>query len=182
METSKLYDFKTQLDKEGILFSYEGPITQGLLEEIGDVLQKEIKLKGAAQNIIQRIFSIFIEEVQNILKFSYDKGESFEEDFSLKSGVIILGHKDTNYYTICGNIIDSKTKDILSDKLAILKSMNKDELCTMYRKRLKEINIETAESAGLGLIDIARKSNGPLDYYFHDMNDDNFFFSLKVIV
>ena len=50
----------------------------------------------------------------------------------------------------------------------------------MYKKQIKEGKISEKGGAGLGLIDIARKTEEPLEYQFLQLDQDTFFFILKV--
>ena len=55
-----------------------------------------------------------------------------------------------------------------------------EELKDMYKKQIKEGRISEKGGAGLGLIDIARKTEEPLEYQFLQLDQDSFFFILKV--
>ena len=50
----------------------------------------------------------------------------------------------------------------------------------MYIKQIKEGSISNRGGAGLGLIDIARKTDESLDYQFLPFDEHNYFFLLKV--
>jgi len=52
----------------------------------------------------------------------------------------------------------------------------------MYKKQLREGKISGKGGAGLGLIDITRKTGNPLDYMFFPADDKNKYFVLKVKV
>ena len=55
-----------------------------------------------------------------------------------------------------------------------------EELKEMYKKQIKEGSISKKGGAGLGLIDIARKTGEKLDYQFLQLDDKFLFFILKV--
>jgi len=52
----------------------------------------------------------------------------------------------------------------------------------MYKKQLREGKISGKGGAGLGLIDIARKTGNHLDYMFFPADDTTKYFVLKVRV
>jgi hypothetical protein len=58
--------------------------------------------------------------------------------------------------------------------------MDKRELKEHYREVISEERQPGQVGAGLGLIDIARKSENQLEYEFSDINDDKSFFTLTV--
>ena len=50
----------------------------------------------------------------------------------------------------------------------------------MYKKQLREGTLSEKQGAGLGLIDIARKSTSKLHYQFIPLDEGHSFFILKV--
>jgi hypothetical protein len=59
--------------------------------------------------------------------------------------------------------------------------LDKDDLNALYKKQIREGSLSEKGGAGLGLIDIARKTGRQLDYQFLPLEDsDNYFFLLKV--
>ena len=75
-----------------------------------------------------------------------------------------------------------KSSDVapLKEKLELVNSMDKDELKAYYKQVLSEGTLSSKGTAGLGMIDIARKSGEKLAYDFHQINDTTTFFSLAV--
>jgi len=69
---------------------------------------------------------------------------------------------------------------VLRDKLNLVNGMEKEELKAYYKQVLSEGNMSEKGTAGLGMIDIARKSGEKLEYDFLDINDTTSFFSLTV--
>ena len=58
----------------------------------------------------------------------------------------------------------------------------KNGLKQMYKKQINEGKISSRGGAGLGLIDIARKSGQKLKYQFLDLNNNYYFFILEIEV
>ena len=50
----------------------------------------------------------------------------------------------------------------------------------MYKRQIKDGRLSEKGGAGLGLIDIARKTGETLNYQFLPLDEDNYFFILKV--
>ncbi|MFN3315310.1 MAG: DUF6272 family protein, partial [Raineya sp.] len=65
-------------------------------------------------------------------------------------------------------------------KIDYINSLNKDELREYHRKMLDNDNFSEKGTAGLGFIDIARKTDGNIRYEFHHLDNDLAFFTLKV--
>ena len=82
----------------------------------------------------------------------------------------------------CGNIIKSEDKvKSLREKLVNLKNMSEDDLKAFYKQKLRSETEEGSKGAGVGLIEIARKSS-EFEFDFIDLKDGTSFFLLKSIL
>ena len=61
-------------------------------------------------------------------------------------------------------------------------AMSSEELKSKYRETLDHGQVSAKGGAGLGIIDIARKSGNKLEYDFKQVNEKYCFFSLSVKV
>jgi len=57
---------------------------------------------------------------------------------------------------------------------------SKEELKAMYKRQMRDGKLSEKGGAGLGLIDIARKVNEPLNYQFLNLDESHYLFILKV--
>jgi hypothetical protein len=81
-----------------------------------------------------------------------------------------------------GNPIPKNHKEGLIDTLNLLNSKDKDGLKEMYKDIIKNSQISDKGGAGLGFVDMARKSGEKLEFLFAEMNEEYYFFCLKVNV
>lgn len=182
MEIDKIYAFKEMLKTEGILYCYSGLFTQGIIEEISEILKHKIEHDTQNINITQKIVTIFIEQVQNVLIHCDDKIFDNCKDKGYPTGIVTIGVLNDAYYIICGNTIDIMKKPGLTNKITYLNSLDKESLKNLYKEKLKGPRPEESKGAGLGFIEIARKSNQPIEYHFHDLDKQHTFFTIKVTV
>ncbi len=71
----------------------------------------------------------------------------------------------------------------LKDKLDQINSLDKDGLKTLYKDIIKSgSGLTDKGGAGLGFVDMARKSGQKLEYGFESLGDGHSFFSLKTTV
>ena len=68
----------------------------------------------------------------------------------------------------------------LQDKLEKINSLDKDGLKAFYKDLIQASEISDKGGAGLGFVDIARKSGQKLEYDFHEINKEFSFFALKI--
>ena len=175
-----LYSLKILLDQEGLFFCFSGPLSQTLLIEIGDVLKNRMKSKEADHSTILKVFSVFIEQAQNIIHYSAEKIiTSPSQNFGLSHGVVAVGHDQTHYYVVCGNLLKNESVDKLRNLLTRLQNMSKEELKEYYKEQRKKPAPQESKGAHLGLIELARKAAKPIEFHFHPVNEQDTFFSLK---
>ena len=80
-----------------------------------------------------------------------------------------IGHM---YYIASSNIVDEEVVKILKDNLENLNEKSPEELKDMYITGLKKRGLSEKGGAGLGLIEMARKSGNPLTYDFKKLTGD----------
>lgn len=181
MLAQNYYQYKEYFNQDGVIFSFSGYISEGILFALGDALKEKLSLEDTDTNTVKRVFSIFVEQVQNIIRYSIERVDNVNEDTwgALSSGIIIVGFQDGRFYVGCGNIIRSGDAAGLGEHLRTLKELNKDELRAFYRERLKEQVDRPDKGANLGLIEIARRSSLPIEFDFLDIGADRVFFCIK---
>lgn len=178
-----LYDFYNNMKKERVIFCYSGPISHSTIEGIGSTLRLDLKIEEADMNTSQKIFSVFIEQMQNILNYSEEKIVNDKQlEKELRVGVLVIGQVDDKFYVYCGNKIYNKDIDKIKGMIDEISGLSKEELKVLYKKRRKGEPAEGSKGAGLGLIEMARKSGRPIEYSFKKLNDEFSFFSIKVLV
>jgi hypothetical protein len=178
-----LYDFYQDAKGKKIIFYYCGPIAQTSVEGVAQTLRKNLEYEDVGNLTSQSVFSVFIEQMQNILNYSAEKlaGKENEED-ELRVGAVVIGRKGTGYYILCGNKIYNNDITGLKEKIDEISGMNKDELKTLYKERRRMEAAPGSKGAGLGFIEMARKSSEPIDYRFTPIDDTYSFFTIRVAV
>lgn len=175
-----LYEFYSIVKANKITFCYSGPVVQEGLEGISQTLRKKLQADEVEFSAAQAIFSIFVEEMQNILNYSAEK-QVFNENettVSLSCGIFLIGSNENGYFIYCGNQILKEDVPYLTGKIEEIRNLPKDDLKVLYRQRRKQTPDPGSKGAGLGLIEIARRSGSPIDYKFTDINEWYSFFSI----
>ncbi len=175
--------FKEILDKEGVIFSFSGTISQNILSSIAETIEKELHSTGVSYSLIQNIFAVFTEQMQNIM--SYSNEHICMEDNAFESpGICVVGYdkRVEHYYVSSANIMASEGGSVLSKKLDKIIAMNKTELREYY-KELRRSGKEThGRGAGLGFLEMAKKSVLPLQYTITQLDNSRSFFEIKVYI
>jgi len=181
---TQLYALKQNLAEQGIFLSFSGPVSQDLMVEMGATLKQKMKLEDASKSTVLKVFSMVVENAQNIIHYSAEKlpRNSLENEDELSLGIIAVGYKSDHYFVLCGNMIENKKKEKLRRKLTRIQSMNKNELKRFYKEQRKKPPDKDSKGGGLGFIDMARKSSQPIAFHFESIDEDYSFFSIKIVI
>jgi hypothetical protein len=174
-------DFREKLDEQGAVLTYCGFVSETMLTALGETLKRRMAEQEPDPNVTKRVFSIFIEQVQNVMRYSEERTAG-DEERPLGAGLIMVGSRDGGYFVVCGNFIDAARADRLKDRLDRLATLDKDGLRQLYREKLREPPEEESMGATIGLIEIARRSSRPIEFDFCPSRGDASFFCLKAYV
>jgi hypothetical protein len=179
---TKLIDIQKTLESNHILTCFSGRFSQGLIEEMGIAIKNHMEIEAQSKSVIYNVFSVYIEQTQNIKNYTSHKEGSLAGNKIANSAIVCIGTTNGSYFIWSGNLIESSDVGLLCDKLDSIVGRNKDELKQLYKEQLKkELNPEN-QGAGIGLIDIARKASLPIEYSFHQIDDDFSFYEIKVVI
>ncbi len=171
------------LNDQGIVFCYSGYMTEDILLSIGATVRQKLELVETDKSEARAIFAVFVEEAQNIIRYSSDM--LFEEGappIELRRGFIAIGKEEGRYFVCCGNLIPQLDVNKLHGHLNEIREMNEAELKKMYKKVLRGEVPEGSKGAGVGFIDIARRAKNGFDFDFKKVNSDHSYFFLKAFI
>jgi hypothetical protein len=183
MLVQEYYGFQQDLKKKGIVFSFTGYVSEGILFALGEALKKKMALDETDANVTRKVFSVFVEQVQNIIRYSADRleGEAGKK-IELSSGMIAVGREGDRFFVVCGNVVSQSDVPMLRERLQTLASMDKDALKAFYKEKLREPAEEHSRGGSIGLIEIARRASEPIEFDFMDVDPARAFFCLKAYI
>ena len=180
MQDVNLFELRSHFNRSNIMLCFNGPISRSLIEEIGNALKNYLQADQAPPNAALDVFAVYIEMTQNIRHYAmahhYDELDS--------SATVVVAHDDDHHYVVqAGNLVDKADGQALLATVNGLACMDKIALKAAYKTQLRQPRSETAHSgAGLGLIDIARKSMRPLSATVTTVDEGRSFFSLRAVI
>ena len=175
-----LYDYKQKLQDDGIIFSFSGPMSHEIIEGIGSAIRVKIgEGEDGDKKAALTVFAIFVEQVENVINYSVEKDY---EDSQLSFGIVVIGKKEDHFFISGGNKIKSEKVKQLESNLSKLISMNKDELKVYYKEKRRAAKQDDSKGAGIGFIEMARKSTKPIEYSFEKIDTEYSFFTIKISI
>lgn len=183
MLAKEYYGFKKSLDDKGIMVSFSGFVSEGILFSLGEALKQKMTLDDTDINTAKKVFSIFVEQAQNVIRYSSDRVEGdVGRKVELGSGTITVGHDRDKFFIVCSNTVDAADVPLLRERLEILKTLDKDGLKAYYKEKLREEPEAQSKGATIGLIEIARRASEPIEFDFEKIDEDRSFFCLKAYI
>ncbi|MEP7168204.1 MAG: SiaB family protein kinase [Bacteroidota bacterium] len=175
-----IYKIYKDLEQDEIILSFKGDITQDLLSSVFSIMESRLEQEDKPQ-LKKKFYHILIECLQNL--YHHNETMNAEENESNGSAIFMIGRGENNSFRIItGNFILNSNSEILQTKIDKVNGMNAEELRAHYLDKLNTNEMTEKGGAGLGMIDIARKSGHKIDYNFHKVSEKYSFFSLVVTV
>lgn len=172
-----LYEQYEKLETEDIVLAYKGNVTGDLFNVILQLAETKLEKMEEQARVKKKVFNVLVEILQNIFHHFDDIKSESEEFYSVL--FLLLKVKD-QYQIITGNHILAHRVAELKSRIDEINDLNEEELKQVYREKLNDGNMSDKGGAGLGILDIARKSNQKLEYEFRKVNSKFSFFVLKV--
>ncbi|TAF32773.1 MAG: hypothetical protein EAZ57_07530 [Cytophagales bacterium] len=164
------------MQPDDIIVSYKGAPSSGFLDDLLSVADDKLSVLESQSKLRKKVYHILVEVLQNI-HHHYDNTLAQSEAPII---CVLTRHTDGTYYIHTGNFVRSEDVSTLKSQIDTVNSLNPEQIKDLYRKTLDNGEMSAKGGAGLGIIDIARRSGQPLDYEFQDYDNGSSFFNLKV--
>jgi hypothetical protein len=184
MLAHELFDIRAVLRKQGIIFAYAGYVTETVLMGVGDAIKQKLLLDDADTKTLRSVFAVFVEQMQNMIRYSAEKvlPSDTESPIEIRYGILTIGREGDDYVIHAGNLVARSEVERLRERLSQIRGMNKEELRALYKQQLRAGPEEGSKGAGLGFMEIARRASKPIEFDFADVDDEHAFFALKASV
>lgn len=182
-----IYDLhKTMLARDLILV-YEGEFTQEITKSVLAMAERNMDSMGEESSIKRKVFNVMVECLQNIVKHAEESklvAQGEEEPYNSKqnAAIFMIGKQRDKYIITSGNPIRNDLIEDLSARLDKINSLDKDGLKALYKDIIKNTQLSSKGGAGLGFVDMARKSGQKLEYSFEKIDEEHSFFALQTYI
>ena len=172
LKNNPIHQLFGRLKEDDLTLLYSGAFSDNVTERIIDLSGTHFENNPELIKLHRKSGFLIAECFQNIVRHN-------ESD--IQNGFFVSRNAHGNQFIASGNVIRSEMISDLSEKLDHLNQLSKEELKEIYLKTLSNDQISEKGGAGLGLIEMARKTGNKLDYYFESIDDElsYFYFQLK---
>jgi hypothetical protein len=174
-----IYDLHRTMMSQNLILVYQGDFTQESTKSILAMAERNLDSSGEESSIKRKVFNVMVEALQNIVKHS---DELVDGQIRSHAAIFLIGKEKNRYCIMSGNPIRKENVDKLKTALEHINGLDKDGLKELYKEIIKNTTISEKGGAGLGFVDMARKSGEKIEYSFPELNGEYSFFCLKVNV
>lgn len=148
-----------------LMFAYRGPLSDHLTDGIISISEHTVSGQEEMSRLNRKVSFLLVECFQNILKHGE---KSPDGDVLGENAVFSFRAFDDSFYINSVNPLKAVDRDRLAEMVERVNRMDRTELKTFYKQQLGENAINSKGGAGLGLIELARKSGQPIRYSFEE--------------
>jgi hypothetical protein len=178
MNIRAVYELFCNLHKDNLSFIYQGTFNDEITGRIIDISEYNIQNQFEENRISHKVSFLLAECFQNVIKHA--------ENTALKianpeqTGIFITRNIGKSYYISSANLIENKEIPNLKHKLEQINNMTPEDLKKLYINVLSNQEFNSRGGAGLGLIEMARKSGQKLDFDFEQVDQTFSYFYLQI--
>lgn len=154
---------------------YAGPLSQELISEMTQTLEKEAEEAKLSMTDATNLFTVFIELSQNIVNYTHKQAGTYRHD-----GLLLVSQSNDklDFFIQSQNLIKLEDQVRLEPKLKEIKAMDKDTIKQRYRELRKSGHSAHDKGAGIGFYEIAKRCDD-IDYEFVPTSDGQYNFRFR---
>ncbi len=171
-----VYSFYKTMDDHEITLVYEGEVTHQITKAFTSLTETNMQKDEESNSTQKKVFHVMVECLQNISKHA----DIIEDSYINRDGrgIFMVSKGKEEYSVTTGNILENSKITEITKTLDQVNSLDKDGLKKLYKQQIKEGRLSNKGGAGLGFIDIAKKTGQKINYNFLNINENYSFFVL----
>jgi hypothetical protein len=160
---------------EHLVFVYRGIVTSENSVPLLTLLEKEMEDSEFGFVGRKRLFMFVLESLQNVMRHATATQHG---DMSL----VVYSKSNPGYTVTTGNVLPNENIDDLRSRLVEINKLDTSGLRNLYKQILVSAEMSSKGGAGLGLIEMAKKTGNRLDYDFVPVDNEYSYFVLSKTV
>ena len=170
MKINHINQFYQILQDDNLSFVYQGDFSDGITEKIIALSEYSIDSGNEMLEMRNKVSFVIVECFQNIVRHGNDTQTKANRTVTFP-GLFSTRNTQDCIYIASANLIENEQVPLLKDKLENLNNLDKEQIKALYMDILTTGELSDKGGAGLGLVEMARKSENPLEFIFENEND-----------
>lgn len=171
-----VYELYEKMKNNEVNLAYEGEITHQITKAFTSLTENNMAYDSDPNSVQKKVFHVMVECLQNISKHAENRERKGGKNEG--RGLFLVSKGEEEYSVTTGNLISNDKVNALRKILENINSLDKTGLKKIYKQQIREGRLSEKEGAGLGFIDIARKTGNKLVFKFLPVDDNTTFFVL----
>jgi hypothetical protein len=180
MAELELLEYYKKMCERNIVLDFQGAMSHDMVVGMAELIKSKFYQDFGKSTIVKKMFSIFVEMAQNISFYSAERVQLNSRQKVVGAGIIVVTEKDNVYTVTSGNLVEKTTIPKVIEHCQSINRMDKKELRQFFKEKMKSSREKGKRGAGLGLIDIARRSGHPISYGVTPVDENRSFLVLSV--
>lgn len=178
MELGQIFQLYQLLKEDTLSFFYQGSFSDEITDKIIGLSEYSISVRQDQARMSSKVSFLMAECFQNVVRHGTEADASIVKH--RYTGMFSTRHIGASYYIASCNLVKKENIDFLTSRIDEINRLDKDDLKKMYLENLEHEGLSSKGGAGLGLIEMARKSGQKLEYLFEPFDKDYSFFYLQI--
>ena len=166
--------FHQSMQENQLVLVYNGEINQIVTKAFTSFVERDLDRIHEILSIKKRVYHVMVECLQNISKHADEINEPM-----FAKGIFMVGKNQDEYSITTGNPISIEKQRDIEGLINEINDKTPEELKELRKQKMRS-DLSDKGGAGLGLIDIARKTQNQIYSKFIPIGDDKTFFVLNV--
>jgi hypothetical protein len=164
------------------ILRHQGAINGPIISELLDDLDFKCINRDISDVKRKKIFNLAVEMYQNLYQYTRDLSVQGYDDQDIRSVYLSFDFDDEYYYLTTENYVSNEDVEGLIQKIDLVNKLDSSELRAYYREILSNEQFSEKGGAGLGFIDMKKRSGLPLEYQIEklDENISKYILTVKV--
>jgi hypothetical protein len=158
-----------------LLLSFVSNFTRAKFEVILELVKESVNKPEIPYILQTRIYAVSVECLDNILKYINSvKQDNLPDKF--KSKLFVISESEDCYTIRTGSYVLNDQKEVLNKQINKINTLSQAELKKLYIKTLLSAG---PEGGGVGIIEMAVKSNNNISYFFFEETENISLFTFE---
>ena len=180
MDSSILKDLSRSIYQDALTLAYAGTFSDELTDKIIGMAEVYIQSDTELSSLRKRTSFLVAECFQNVVRHSTKDTETVQA--SAGKEPFLIRFYNGKVFIASENTLPNEDVESLRNQLDEINRYSRDELKAIYKESLEKGEMSEKGGAGLGLIEMARKTGNKLHYSFMSLDKHTSAFYLMLVL
>lgn len=169
------FEIERMMAEQDILLAYRDVMTEESVQRLLEISELKLNLHGDTKRLRKKVFNVLVECLQNVVNHGYKCEEGCPS-------ILIVSQTPDAFIIKTGNMVSKKHLPAFEEKVSMVNSIDHRGTRDAYNDHLAKTDFSDKGGAGLGLLDMYRRSGKQIGYDVHPVDSERSFLTISVHV